>query len=239
MTNEIPHHVAVIMDGNGRWAKARFLPRVQGHRRGMQALRTTIEAARKAGIANLSVFAFSSENWNRPASEVQTLMRYFVTGLHEEAEPLFKAGVRLKVVGDISAFSSELQDAIREAESKTSGADRMLLNVCANYSGRWDIVQAARKVALSGASVTAEAIEKNLTMRESGPVDLLIRTGGESRISNFILWQSAYAELWFTQTLWPDFSERDLREALTWYSGRERRFGRTGEQIQNDRERSQ
>lgn len=239
MTNEIPHHVAVIMDGNGRWAKARFLPRVQGHRRGMQALRTTIEAARKAGIANLSVFAFSSENWNRPASEVQTLMRYFVTGLHEEAESLFKAGVRLKVVGDISAFSSELQDAIREAESKTAGADRMLLNVCANYSGRWDIVQAARKVALSGASVTAEAIEKNLTMRESGPVDLLIRTGGESRISNFILWQSAYAELWFTQTLWPDFSERDLREALTWYSGRERRFGRTGEQIQNDRERSQ
>lgn len=239
MTNEIPHHVAVIMDGNGRWAKARFLPRVQGHRRGMQALRTTIEAARKAGIANLSVFAFSSENWNRPASEVQTLMRYFVTGLHEEAEPLFKVGVRLKVVGDISAFSSELQDAIREAESKTAGADRMLLNVCANYSGRWDIVQAARKVALSGASVTAEAIEKNLTMRESGPVDLLIRTGGESRISNFILWQSAYAELWFTQTLWPDFSERDLREALTWYSGRERRFGRTGEQIQNDRERSQ
>lgn len=239
MTNEIPHHVAVIMDGNGRWAKARFLPRVQGHRRGMQALRTTIEAARKAGIANLSVFAFSSENWNRPASEVQTLMRYFVTGLHEEAEPLFKAGVRLKFVGDISAFSSELQDAIREAESKTAGADRMLLNVCANYSGRWDIVQAARKVALSGASVTAEAIEKNLTMRESGPVDLLIRTGGESRISNFILWQSAYAELWFTQTLWPDFSERDLREALTWYSGRERRFGRTGEQIQNDRERSQ
>lgn len=239
MTNEIPHHVAVIMDGNGRWAKARFLPRVQGHRRGMQALRTTIEAARKAGIANLSVFAFSSENWNRPASEVQTLMRYFVTGLHEEAAPLFKAGVRLKVVGDISAFSSELQDAIREAESKTAGADRMLLNVCANYSGRWDIVQAARKVALSGASVTAEAIEKNLTMRESGPVDLLIRTGGESRISNFILWQSAYAELWFTQTLWPDFSERDLREALTWYSGRERRFGRTGEQIQNDRERSQ
>ena len=239
MTNEIPHHVAVIMDGSGRWAKARFLPRVQGHRRGMQALRTTIEAARKAGIANLSVFAFSSENWNRPASEVQTLMRYFVTGLHEEAEPLCKAGVRLKVVGDISAFSSELQDAIREAESKTAGADRMLLNVCANYSGRWDIVQAARKVALSGASVTAEAIEKNLTMRESGPVDLLIRTGGESRISNFILWQSAYAELWFTQTLWPDFSERDLREALTWYSGRERRFGRTGEQIQNDRERSQ
>ena len=239
MTNEIPHHVAVIMDGNGRWAKARFLPRVQGHRRGMQALRTTIEAARKAGIANLSVFAFSSENWNRPASEVQTLMRYFVTGLHEEAEPLFKAWVRLKVVGDISAFSSELQDAIREAESKTAGADKMLLNVCANYSGRWDIVQAAHKVALSGASVTAEAIEKNLTMRESGPVDLLIRTGGESRISNFILWQSAYAELWFTQTLWPDFSERDLREALTWYSGRERRFGRTGEQIQNDRERSQ
>lgn len=227
------------MDGNGRWAKARFLPRVQGHRRGMQALRTTIEAARKVGIANLSVFAFSSENWSRPASEVQTLMRYFVTGLHEEAEPLLQAGIRLKVVGDITAFSSELQEAIYDSERKTAGADKMLLNVCANYSGRWDIVQAARQAVLSGEAVTAQALEKNLCMRESGPVDLLIRTGGESRISNFILWQSAYAELWFTKTLWPDFSERDLREALTWYSGRERRFGRTGEQIQNDRERSQ
>ncbi len=239
MTNPIPHHVAVIMDGNGRWAKARFLPRVQGHRRGMQALRTTIEAARKVGIANLSVFAFSSENWSRPASEVQTLMRYFVTGLHEEAEPLFQAGIRLKVVGDITAFSSELQEAIYDSERKTAGADKMLLNVCANYSGRWDIVQAARQAVLSGEAVTAQTLEKNLCMRESGPVDLLIRTGGESRISNFILWQSAYAELWFTKTLWPDFSERDLREALTWYSGRERRFGRTGEQIPNDRERSQ
>lgn len=166
-------------------------------------------------------------------------MRYFVTGLHEEAEPLFQAGIRLKVVGDITAFSSELQEAIYESERKTAGADKMLLNVCANYSGRWDIVQAARQAVLSGEAVTAQTLEKNLCMRESGPVDLLIRTGGESRISNFILWQSAYAELWFTKTLWPDFSERDLREALTWYSGRERRFGRTGEQIQNDRERSQ
>ena len=238
MTNEIPHHVAVIMDGNGRWAKARFLPRVEGHRRGMQALRTTIAAARKAGIANLSVFAFSSENWNRPISEVQALMRYFVTGLHQEAEPLLKAGVCLKVIGDTAAFSPELQDAIREAEGITAQATAMRLNVCANYSGRWDITQAARQAAALGLPVTAQTIEQNLCMRESGPVDLMIRTGGESRISNFILWQSAYAELWFTDRLWPDFSENDLTAALAWYGGRERRFGRTGEQVKNDRDRS-
>ncbi len=237
-TQEIPHHVAVIMDGNGRWAKARFLPRVEGHRRGMQALRTTIAAARKAGITHLSVFAFSSENWNRPQAEVQTLMRYFVTGLRQEAGPLADAGICLKVVGDVSAFSPELQEAIREAESKTFGAEKMRLNVCANYSGRWDIAQAASRAALLGGSVTSKTIEQNLCMAESGPVDLMIRTGGESRISNFILWQSAYAELWFTDTLWPDFSEQDLTQALTWYAGRERRFGRTGDQVKNDRVRS-
>ncbi len=236
MANTLPNHVAIIMDGNGRWAKERLMPRVEGHRRGMEALRRVITYAREIGLANLSVFAFSSENWNRPAAEVAALMHFFVSGLHKEAKPLADAGVRLRVVGDTKAFAPELQDAISEAETMTKDADAMRLNVCANYSGRWDIAQAAAKASLEGVSVTAEALESHLCMRESGPVDLMIRTGGESRISNFILWQSAYAELWFTDRLWPDFARVDLDEALTWYAGRERRFGLTGEQIKAQKE---
>ena len=232
MPDNTPNHVAVIMDGNGRWAQARHMPRVEGHRRGMESLRALIRAARKEGVANLSVFAFSSENWRRPAAEVEALMRFFVTGLQREAEPLKEAGVKLRVIGEISAFNEKLQAAIKEAEEVTANERGMLLNVCANYSGRWDIAQAAAKASLTAEPVTAASLEKHLCMAESGPVDLMIRTGGESRISNFILWQSAYAELWFTERLWPDFSEDDFREALRWYSGRERRFGLTGDQVQ-------
>lgn len=233
MSSHIPAHVAVVMDGNGRWAKARFLPRVEGHRRGMAALKRLTEAARKAGIRHLTVFAFSSENWNRPADEVNALMRFFVDGLTREAEPLSEAGIRLHVVGDTKVFSPELQAAIRTAEQMTEGAQAMTLNICANYGGRWDVVDAVNRLVRDGKPVTVETVTDAVSMQWAGPVDLMIRTGGEQRISNFLLWQLAYAELWFTEVLWPDFSEADFNEALTWFAGRERRFGRTGDQVKN------
>lgn len=233
MSSHIPAHVAVVMDGNGRWAKARFLPRVEGHRRGMAALKRLTEAARKAGIRHLTVFAFSSENWKRPADEVNALMRFFVDGLTREAEPLSEAGIRLHVVGDTKVFSPELQAAIRTAEQMTEGAQAMTLNICANYGGRWDVVDAVNRLVRDGKPVTVETVTDVVSMQWAGPVDLMIRTGGEQRISNFLLWQLAYAELWFTEVLWPDFSEADFNEALTWFAGRERRFGRTGDQVKN------
>lgn len=233
MSSHIPAHVAVVMDGNGRWAKARFLPRVEGHRRGMAALKRLTEAACKAGIRHLTVFAFSSENWKRPADEVNALMRFFVDGLTREAEPLREAGIRLHVVGDTKVFSPELQAAIRTAEQMTEGAQAMTLNICANYGGRWDVVDAVNRLVRDGKPVTVETVTDAVSMQWAGPVDLMIRTGGEQRISNFLLWQLAYAELWFTEVLWPDFSEADFNEALTWFAGRERRFGRTGDQVKN------
>lgn len=233
MSSHIPAHVAVVMDGNGRWAKARFLPRVEGHRRGMATLKRLTEAARKAGIRHLTVFAFSSENWKRPADEVNALMRFFVDGLTREAEPLREAGIRLHVVGDTKVFSPELQAAIRTAEQMTEGAQAMTLNICANYGGRWDVVDAVNRLVRDGKPVTVETVTDAVSMQWAGPVDLMIRTGGEQRISNFLLWQLAYAELWFTEVLWPDFSEADFNEALTWFAGRERRFGRTGDQVKN------
>lgn len=233
MSSHIPAHVAVVMDGNGRWAKARFLPRVEGHRRGMAALKRLTEAARKAGIRHLTVFAFSSENWKRPADEVNALMRFFVDGLTREAESLSEAGIRLHVVGDTKVFSPELQAAIRTAEQMTEGAQAMTLNICANYGGRWDVVDAVNRLVRDGKPVTVETVTDAVSMQWAGPVDLMIRTGGEQRISNFLLWQLAYAELWFTEVLWPDFSEADFNEALTWFAGRERRFGRTGDQVKN------
>lgn len=233
MSSHIPAHVAVVMDGNGRWAKARFLPRVEGHRRGMAALKRLTEAARKAGIRHLTVFAFSSENWKRPADEVNALMRFFVDGLTREAEPLSEAGIRLHVVGDTKVFSPELQATIRTAEQMTEGAQAMTLNICANYGGRWDVVDAVNRLVRDGKPVTVETVTDAVSMQWAGPVDLMIRTGGEQRISNFLLWQLAYAELWFTEVLWPDFSEADFNEALTWFAGRERRFGRTGDQVKN------
>ena len=233
MSSHIPAHVAVVMDGNGRWAKARFLPRVEGHRRGMAALKRLTEAARKAGIRHLTVFAFSSENWKRPADEVNALMRFFVDGLTREAEPLSEAGIRLHVVGDTKVFSPELQAAIRTAEQMTEGAQAMTLNICANYGGRWDVVDAVNRLVRDDKPVTVETVTDAVSMQWAGPVDLMIRTGGEQRISNFLLWQLAYAELWFTEVLWPVFSEADFNEALTWFAGRERRFGRTGDQVKN------
>lgn len=199
----------------------------------METVRTVVKAARRRGIEHLSVFAFSSENWNRPREEVNALLNFFVAGLKQEAEPLLKAGVRLHVVGDRSVFSEELVQAIEQAEKITHDATAMHLNVCINYGGRWDIAQAAHHVAAEGLELTVENIDRYMGMPWAGPVDLMIRTGGEQRISNFILWQAAYAELWFTEKLWPEFSEDDLDEALKWFAGRERRFGKTSEQIRN------
>lgn len=199
----------------------------------METVRTVVKAARRRGIEHLSVFAFSSENWNRPREEVNALLNFFVAGLRQEAEPLLKAGVRLHVVGDRSVFSEELVQAIEQAEKITRDATAMHLNVCINYGGRWDIAQAAHHVAAEGLELTVENIDHYMGMPWAGPVDLMIRTGGEQRISNFILWQAAYAELWFTEKLWPEFSEDDLDEALKWFAGRERRFGKTSEQIRN------
>lgn len=199
----------------------------------METVRTVVKAARRCGIEHLSVFAFSSENWNRPREEVNALLNFFVAGLRQEAEPLLKAGVRLHVVGDRSVFSEELVQAIEQAEKITRDATAMHLNVCINYGGRWDIAQAAHHVAAEGLELTVENIDRYMGMPWAGPVDLMIRTGGEQRISNFILWQAAYAELWFTEKLWPEFSEDDLDEALKWFAGRERRFGKTSEQIRN------
>ena len=229
----LPKHLAIIMDGNGRWARSRFLPRIEGHRRGVLTVRAVVEQCRRLGIENLSLFAFSSENWNRPADEVSALLKFFVTGLQREAEPLAQVGVRLHVVGDRTAFDATLTRAIDQAEAKTAGCTDMHLNVCINYGGRWDIAQAAHSAANAHLPLTIEAIDQFLSMSWSGPVDLMIRTGGEQRISNFILWQAAYAELWFTEKLWPEFDAKDLDEALAWFAGRERRFGKTSEQIRS------
>ncbi len=233
MTQSIPQHVAVIMDGNGRWAKARFMPRVEGHRRGMQALRRLTEAARRAGVKHLTVFAFSSENWKRPADEVNALMKFFVMGLKDQKKLLLETDIRLHVVGDTAAFPDELQRTIRETEAVTAHCQSMTLNICANYGGRWDIADAVNRLISAGRPVTVETINECLNLSWAGPVDLMIRTGGEQRISNFILWQAAYAELWFTEVLWPDFAAKDLEEAMAWFAGRERRFGKTGDQVKN------
>lgn len=233
MPQSIPQHVAVIMDGNGRWAKARFMPRIEGHRRGMQALRRLTEAARRMGVKHLTVFAFSSENWKRPADEVNALMKFFVMGLREQAKLLLETDIRLHVVGDVTAFPEELQRTIRETEATTAHCSAMTLNICANYGGRWDITDAVNRLIAAEKPVTTEMINEALNLSWAGPVDLMIRTGGEQRISNFILWQAAYAELWFTEVLWPDFDAKDLEEAVAWFGGRERRFGKTGDQVKN------
>ena len=230
-----PAHVAIIMDGNGRWAKRRLLPRAEGHRQGVEALNRVVEAAARLGIERLTVFAFSSENWARPAPEVAMLMKLFGQALHRWCEPLAKAGVRLRVIGDKTAFSDSVREAIEASERATVNGANMELVIAANYGGRWDVCQATQQVLDAGLDVTPENLSKYMTVPD---VDLLIRTGGECRISNFLLWQSAYAEIYFTERLWPDFAAGDLEDALAWYVRRERRFGRTSEQLQNGAELS-
>jgi undecaprenyl diphosphate synthase len=234
----IPAHVAIVMDGNGRWAQKRNRPRTFGHKAGLKALRKIVEHAGKAGIGELTVFAFSSENWNRPKKEVSLLMDLFLRALDRETRELHENGVRIKFIGDLAAFTPELQQKIANAEAQTAENRRMKLNVAANYGGRWDIVNAARKTAEAFANgrITLEQIDEpyfasQAMLGDTSDPDLFIRTGGEMRISNFLLWQSAYTEFFFTPVLWPDFGPEVLDEALATYCSRERRFGLTGDQI--------
>lgn len=228
--NPPPVHVAVIMDGNRRWAKARYMPVLMGHRAGAARLREVVQGCVMAGVRTLTVFAFSTENWRRPPAEVEGLMRLFATYLKREVRSLMDNRIRLLVLGDRSRFASSLLYAIDAAELATRGGDILTLNVCVNYGGRWDMLNAFKRLVSGDPSLDIEGITEEqlvpyLCAGESNEVDLLIRTGGESRISNFMLWQSAYAELYFTKTLWPDFGATDLRQALDWYASRDRRFG--------------
>ena len=231
----IPRHVAIILDGNGRWAKQRFLPRAAGHRRGLRALRTTVRACIERGVEFLTVFAFSSENWRRPAEEVSFLMELFVLALEQEVGRLHKNGVRFRVIGDMSRFEPKLRRMVREAEVKTIDNQKLVLTIAANYGGRWDILQATNRMlreqpALAGGFGEAD-LAPYLALSYAPEPDLFIRTGGEQRISNFALWQLAYTELYFTDTLWPDFDAAALDRAIISYQQRERRFGRTSEQL--------
>ncbi|USX23501.1 polyprenyl diphosphate synthase [Oxalobacteraceae bacterium OTU3REALA1] len=230
----VPRHVAIIMDGNGRWATKRFLPRVAGHVKGVEAVRTVVEACARRGVEYLTLFAFSSENWRRPEEEVSLLMRLFVTALDREVSKLHANNIRLKVVGDLSRFDAKLQGMIANAERKTANNTRMTVTVCANYGGRWDIMQAVGKMVAAHpgtGNFTEEQLAPHLAMAYAPEPDLFIRTGGEQRISNFLLWQLAYTELFFTDIYWPDFSIECLDEAIASYQHRERRFGRTGAQL--------
>jgi undecaprenyl diphosphate synthase len=227
-----PRHVAVIMDGNGRWATARHLPRAAGHSRGVEAVRSTIETCAQRGVEYLTLFAFSSENWRRPADEVSLLMRLFVSSLQREVGRLVDNGVRMRVVGQVDSLEPDLRRLIREAEQRTAANDRLNLTICASYGGRWDIVQAAgalleRTLREGGAvELDEQRFASRLALGFAPDPDLLIRTGGEQRISNFLLWQLAYTELYFTDVLWPDFSAGQLEAAFEWFARRERRFGR-------------
>ncbi len=230
----VPRHVAVIMDGNGRWATSRYLPRVTGHVKGVDAVRNVVRACVERGISYLTLFAFSSENWRRPADEVSTLMRLFSTVLEREVSKMHANGIRVKVVGDLSRFDLRLQQQIREAEEKTAENRLLTLTICANYGGRWDILQATNRLLAErpGVSPVTEAdLAPYLCMAYAPEPDLFIRTGGEHRISNFLLWQLAYTELYFTDTFWPDFDAAALDEAIASYQNRERRFGRTSAQL--------
>ena len=236
---DLPRHVAVIMDGNGRWARRRGLPRVAGHQRGAEAVRALVQSCGERGIPYLTLFAFSSENWRRPATEVRLLMELFLRALDNEVQKLHENGVRFRVVGDYEKFGEKIAARIRAAEALTRDNQSLTLTIAANYGGRWDIAQAAQKLAVAAAageidpnSITPESLEPHLCMNGIPEPDLFIRTGGEQRISNFLIWQLAYAELYFTQTLWPDFDDEQFRLALNSFAGRQRRFGRTGEQVE-------
>lgn len=232
---DVPHHLAVIMDGNGRWAKRRFLPRVAGHKRGVETVRALVKSCIARGIGYLTLFAFSSENWRRPVEEVSFLMNLFVTALQGEISRLHANGVRLRVVGDLAAFEPRLIALIHEGEALTANNTRLTLTIAANYGGRWDILQATNQLTLAhpekAGHYTEADLAPHLAMAYAPEPDLFIRTGGEQRISNFLLWQLAYSEFHFTDTLWPDFDDTALEAAIVSYRKRERRFGRTSEQL--------
>lgn len=231
----VPRHVAVIMDGNGRWAKKRFLPRVAGHVKGVELVREMVRACLDRGIQYLTLFAFSSENWRRPQDEVSLLMQLFVKALEQEVDKLDRNGVRLRIIGDLSRFEPRLQELISQAEARTAGNTRLDLTIAANYGGRWDIMQATNQMLATQPEKhdgwQESDLEPHLSMSFAPEPDLFIRTGGEERISNFLLWQLAYTELYFTPILWPDFDTAEFDKAITSFQQRERRFGRTSEQL--------
>ena len=234
---EVPRHIAVIMDGNGRWAKQRHLPRFAGHKRGVEAVRGTVQACAERGVKYLTLFAFSSENWRRPAEEVALLMQLFHLALTSEVEKLHRNGIRLRVVGDLGRFDARMRALIEQGEGLTGGNARLTLTIAANYGGRWDILQALARLLRERPDLARGPIEEAhiapyLAMSYAPEPDLFIRTGGEQRVSNFLLWQLAYTELYFTDTLWPDFDAAALDAAIASYAQRERRFGRTSEQLE-------
>jgi undecaprenyl diphosphate synthase len=234
-SSDTPRHVAIIMDGNGRWAKNRYLPRVAGHRRGVEAVRSTVRACAERGVEFLTLFAFSSENWRRPAEEVSVLRQLFRAALEQEVGKLHQNDIRLKVVGDIAPFGPDIGALAREGERLTAENKRLTLTVAANYGGRWDLMQAVNRLTAGSPGKAGHYTEAELApylaMSYAPEPDLFIRTGGEQRISNFLLWQLAYTELYFTSLLWPDFDGDALDAAFAWYRERERRFGRTSEQL--------
>jgi undecaprenyl diphosphate synthase len=234
----IPRHIAIVMDGNGRWAKARLRPRSFGHNAGRKAVREVVEGCLRQGVEALTLFAFSSENWRRPDEEVGALMELFLRALDKEVDELHEQGVRLRFIGDLTAFNAELRKRMELAMARTAENLRLALNVAVNYGGRWDIVHAARQAAIAVAQGTLRVDDIDearfgsyTSLAELPPLDLFIRTGGEVRVSNFLLWQIAYAELHFTDTLWPDFDQACLARAIEDFARRERRYGRTGEQV--------
>ncbi len=233
----IPKHIAIIMDGNGRWAKKRLMPRTYGHKKGVDATRRSIAYFAQAGVKHLTLFAFSSENWSRPEEEVSTLMSLFVSSLQKNTAELDSKGIRIRFIGDRSAFNSKLVAQIEASEQQTKNNQLMTLNIAANYGGQWDIINAVQQLAIQVKSgviepndINNDLLESQLSLADSPHPDLFIRTGGEQRISNFLLWQIAYSELYFSQLLWPDFDEAEMAQALESFSSRQRRFGKTGEQ---------
>lgn len=228
----IPKHIAVIMDGNGRWAKKRFLPRIMGHKRGLDALENMVKHCAGLGVRYLTVFAFSTENWRRPEDEVSFLMGLFLQALQKQVRRLHENNMRLKILGSRERFNRQILQGIEEAEALTANNTGLTLSIAADYGGRWDILQAANRLLADGVSeITEDALAKYLMLGDAPEPDLFIRTGGETRISNFLLWQMAYAELYFTDILWPDFDETALNAAVASFQKRERRFGRTSEQL--------
>jgi len=238
---KIPQHVAIIMDGNGRWAQLRGKKRVAGHKSGVESVRSSVSTAARYGVKALTLFAFSSENWQRPEQEVSVLMDLFMFVLTREVKRLHKNDIKFRVIGDVSKFSSKLQKMIKDSEALTANNSGMVLSIAANYGGRWDITHAAKQLAekvvlekISVDDITEESLNEQTSLAELPELDLLIRTGGDFRISNFLLWQAAYAEFYFTDVLWPDFNEEEFIKAITMFDLRERRFGQTGEQVTNN-----
>ena len=234
-----PRHVAIVMDGNGRWATRRFLPRVAGHKAGVDCLRRCVRSCAARGIGVLTVFAFSSENWNRPQEEVSGLMELLAIAIAREVPQLVKDGVRLRFVGDRDGLSASVCQGLEKGEQATSANTGLQLNVCFNYGGRWDIAHAARSLVAQGKPITEANLDAALALAHVPDPDLIIRTGGEQRISNFLLWQAAYSELYFTDTLWPDFDDVSLDQAIAAFARRERRFGKTSAQVTGQAARSQ